>query len=115
MMSDIRLLTSRSFQPIGTGHRPRAYMRGSLRRCRRRCQQRDHERDDADKSLHFSSPHPRSVRLMLGLYFALAIFSALLNEPHRQAIAAVAALVMHAAGKAAHQMDAEIANLCLRE
>src|SRR5262245_61382607 len=36
-------------------------------------------------------------------------------EPHRQAVAVVAALVMHAAGKAAHQMDAEIAGLCLRE
>src|SRR5262249_55812286 len=36
-------------------------------------------------------------------------------EPHREAIAAVAALVMHGAGKAAHQMDAEIADLCLRE
>ena len=52
---------------------------------------------------------------MLGLYFALAIFSALLNEPHRQAIAAVAALVMHAGGKAAHQMDTEIADVCFRE
>src|SRR5262245_2740962 len=38
-----------------------------------------------------------------------------LDEPHRQAIAAVAALVMHVAGKAAHQMDTEIADICFRE
>jgi hypothetical protein len=38
-----------------------------------------------------------------------------LNETHRKAIAAVAALVMHAARKAAHQMDTEIADFCLRE
>src|SRR5262245_28160551 len=52
----------------------------------------------------FGSPHRRSVCCIMHL-----------NELHRQAIAAVAALVMQAAGKAAHQMYTEIADLCLRE
>jgi len=37
----------------------------------------------------------------------------LLSESHGQPIGAVAALVMYAAGKTAHQMDADIAYLCL--
>src|SRR5262245_41380543 len=52
----------------------------------------------------FRSPHRRSVCRILHL-----------NEPHRQAIAAVTALVAHATGKAAHQMDTEIADLSLPE
>src|SRR5262245_9290465 len=102
MMSDIRLLTSRSFNQLAQDTAPGpiwvgvcadaddvASMTTSATTWIKVCisPPLDSSTDSGTLNQRMSGsrpcPRPWSVRSMLDVYFALAIFSALLNEPYR--------------------------------